>query len=52
MVHNEDQYHILFDRENEWAHSKMYRSYLNAAHQVDAWLQQLWNYVQSRPAYK
>lgn len=44
--------YIAYLETDEWAHSKMYRSYLDAAHQVDAWLQQLWDYVQSHPAYK
>ncbi|MCO5241504.1 MAG: hypothetical protein M9904_15760 [Chitinophagaceae bacterium] len=44
--------YIAYLETDEWAHSRMYRSYLDAAHHVDAWLQQLWNYVQSHPAYR
>lgn len=44
--------YIAYLETDEWAHSKMYRSYLDAAHHVDAWLQQLWNYVQNTPAYQ
>lgn len=44
--------YIAYLETDEWAHSKMYRSYLDAAHHVDGWLQQLWNYLQSSPAYK
>jgi bisphosphoglycerate-independent phosphoglycerate mutase (AlkP superfamily) len=44
--------YIAYGETDEWAHAGQYRSYLDAAHQVDAWLQQLWNYVQSDPQYK
>ena len=44
--------YIAYGETDEWAHSGKYRSYLDAAHQVDAWLSQLWNYVQSDPFYK
>lgn len=44
--------YIAYGETDEWAHAGRYLSYLDAAHQVDAWLQQLWNYVQSDPKYK
>lgn len=44
--------YIAYGETDEWAHAGQYRSYLDAAHQVDAWLQQLWDYVQSDPQYK
>lgn len=44
--------YISYGETDEWAHEGHYKDYLDAAHQVDAWLQQLWNYVQSSPAYK
>lgn len=44
--------YIAYLETDNWAHSKMYRSYLDAAHHVDTWLKQLWDYVQSHPAYK
>lgn len=44
--------YIAYGETDEWAHSGKYRSYLDAAHQVDAWLSQLWNDVQSDPFYK
>ncbi|MBO9682765.1 MAG: sulfatase-like hydrolase/transferase [Flavisolibacter sp.] len=44
--------YIAYGETDEWAHSGQYRSYLNAAHQVDAWIKQIWEYVQSQPQYK
>lgn len=44
--------YIAYGETDEWAHEGKYRSYLDAAHQVDAWVQQLWNFVQSDPQYK
>src|SRR5690606_3345950 len=34
------------------AHSGKYRSYLEAAQQVDKWIEEIWSYVQSHPSYK
>jgi hypothetical protein len=31
---------------------RFYRSYLDAAHQVDAWIKEIWDYVQNDPQYK
>lgn len=44
--------YVSYLETDAWAHNKLYRSYLDAAHQVDNWLQQLWNFVQNHPAYK
>ncbi|MCC7525662.1 MAG: alkaline phosphatase family protein [Chitinophagaceae bacterium] len=44
--------YVAYLETDEWAHSKMYRSYLDAAHHVDQWLKQLWDFVQSQPAYR
>lgn len=44
--------YIAYGETDEWAHSGQYRSYLDAAHQVDSWLKQIWNFVQSDPQYK
>jgi len=44
--------YIAYGETDEWAHAGEYRSYLDAGHQVDAWLKQLWEYVQSNPQYK
>ena len=44
--------YISYGETDEWAHSGQYRDYLNAANQVDKWIQDIWNYVQSDPFYK
>lgn len=44
--------YIAYGETDEWAHSGQYRNYLDAAHQVDAWIKQLWTFVQSDPQYK
>jgi bisphosphoglycerate-independent phosphoglycerate mutase (AlkP superfamily) len=44
--------YIAYGETDEWAHAGMYRSYLDAAHQVDAWIKQLWNFLQSDPQYR
>ena len=44
--------YIAYGETDEWAHSGKYRSYLDAANQVDKWIQQIWNHVQSDPNYK
>ncbi|MEO7292515.1 MAG: alkaline phosphatase family protein [Ginsengibacter sp.] len=44
--------YIAYGETDEWAHSGHYRSYLDAAHQVDKWIKQIWEFVQSDPAYR
>ncbi|HJW16171.1 MAG TPA: sulfatase-like hydrolase/transferase [Flavisolibacter sp.] len=44
--------YIAYGETDEWAHSGKYRSYLDAAHQVDAWIGQLWKMVQADPQYR
>lgn len=44
--------YISYGETDEWAHHGFYRSYLDAAHQVDAWIKQLWDFVQKDPQYK
>ena len=44
--------YISYGETDEWAHHAHYKDYLDAAHQVDAWLQDIWNYIQSDPVYK
>lgn len=44
--------YIAYGETDEWAHAGRYRSYLDAAHQVDKWISDIWNYVQSDPQYK
>ena len=43
--------YISYGETDEWAHHAHYRDYLDAAHQVDAWIAQIWNWVQSTPGY-
>jgi bisphosphoglycerate-independent phosphoglycerate mutase (AlkP superfamily) len=44
--------YIAYGETDAWAHAGQYRGYLNAARQVDAWLQELWPFVQTTPEYK
>lgn len=44
--------YISYGETDEWAHSGNYYDYLDAAHHVDKWLNDLWNYIQSTPKYK
>lgn len=44
--------YISYGETDEWAHEGHYKDYLNAAHQVDAWVNEIWHYVQSTPQYK
>lgn len=43
---------ISYGETDEWAHGRDYSFYLNAAHQVDAWIKEIWDFVQSDPQYK
>lgn len=44
--------YIAYGETDEWAHAGQYRSYLDAAHQVDAWIRQIWDFVQHDPQYR
>ena len=44
--------YIAYGETDEWAHSGLYRSYLDATRQVDAWLKELWDFIQSDPQYR
>lgn len=37
---------------DEFAHAGMYDYYLDAAQKSDAWIRQIWEYIQSTPGYK
>jgi hypothetical protein len=43
---------ISYGETDEWAHAGKYKSYLNAAHQVDSYIKEIWNFVESHPFYK
>jgi hypothetical protein len=44
--------YISYGETDEWAHAGQYRDYLNAAHQFDAWLREIWTFIQTAPEYK
>lgn len=44
--------YIAYGETDEWAHGWKYRSYLDAAHQVDKWIGEIWAYVESDPEYR
>jgi hypothetical protein len=44
--------YISYGETDEWAHEGHYKDYLNAANQVDCWLEDIWNFVQNSPNYK
>lgn len=44
--------YIAYGETDEWAHHGQYASYLEAAHQVDKWIGEIWSYVQSHPKYR
>lgn len=44
--------YIAYGETDEWAHAGRYPNYLDAAHQVDAWIKQIWDFLQSDPQYK
>ena len=44
--------YISYGETDEWAHAAHYKDYLNAAHQVDSWLSDIWNVIQNDPLYR
>ena len=44
--------YIAYGETDEWAHAGQYRSYLDAAHQVDSWIKDLWTFLQADPQYR
>lgn len=44
--------YIAYGETDEWAHHQEYKFYLDAARQVDKWIGEIWNYVQSTPQYR
>ncbi|MHA8067195.1 phosphoglyceromutase [Aquirufa sp. ROCK2-A2] len=43
---------ISYGETDEFAHEGHYGHYLNAAHQFDAWVSDIWNFVETDPLYK
>lgn len=44
--------YISYGETDEFAHEGKYRSYLDAAHQFDQWLEDIWTTIQNDPQYK
>lgn len=44
--------YIAYGETDEWAHAGRYRSYLDAGHQVDQWIREIWDFVQNDKQYK
>lgn len=44
--------YIAYGETDEWAHAGQYRSYLDASHQVDQWIGELWHWLQKDPGYR
>lgn len=45
-------FYISYGDTDEWAHHGEYKFYLEAIHQFDAWIKEIWEYVQTDPFYK
>jgi hypothetical protein len=44
--------YIGYGETDEWAHAGRYKDYLDAARQVDEWVKEIWNFVQTDASYK
>ena len=44
--------YISYGETDEWAHEGRYLDYLDAAHRVDKWLGDIWNFIQNDSVYK
>jgi hypothetical protein len=44
--------YISYGETDEWAHEGNYSAYLDAANQVDTWVADLWQWIQTTPGYK
>jgi len=44
--------YLAFDETDDMAHAGNYKMYLTQAHQEDAYLKELWEYIQTDPTYK
>lgn len=45
-------FYISYGDTDEFAHEGTYNHYLDAAHRVDAWIAEVWNFVSTDPEYK
>ncbi|BDD11833.1 hypothetical protein FUAX_42650 (plasmid) [Fulvitalea axinellae] len=44
--------YVAYGETDNYGHAGNYEAYLNAAHQTDANIKELWNYVQNHPKYR
>jgi len=44
--------YISYGETDDWAHMGHYKDYLDAAHEVDKWVGEIWTYIQSNSKYK
>jgi hypothetical protein len=44
--------YIAYGEPDDWAHDNQYDQYLHSIHQFDAYLKELWEYIQNDPQYK
>jgi predicted AlkP superfamily pyrophosphatase or phosphodiesterase len=44
--------YFAFDETDDFAHAGEYAAYLNSSHNTDRMIEELWNFIQSDPAYK
>jgi hypothetical protein len=44
--------YFAFDETDDFAHAGEYAAYLNSAHNTDRFIEELWNFIQSDPAYE
>ncbi len=51
-LHHPRVLYLSLGETDDWAHEGYYDLYLNAAHRVDQFLQELWQTVQSMPEYR
>lgn len=51
-LHHPRVLYVSLGETDEWAHQGSYELYLNAAHRVDRFVQELWETVQSLPEYR
>lgn len=44
--------YIAYGETDEWAHHSHYKDYLDAARQTDAWIGEIWRFIQADPQYR
>ncbi len=51
-VHRPRVLYLAFDETDDWAHDGEYGRLLDALHRTDAYLRELWDWLQSQPEYR